>query len=266
MKTHRPIATLPYRIAGPALAAPTHRLAALLLVLVTLGTAPVAAQTFEGRVLGASGEGPVGTALVRLVDESGEQRAISISDANGFYRLRAPEPGVYRIDAERIGYTKVESPLFEALRPDGVYPIDLEMAAAPVELLGLTVETDRLSEERADHTVRMITGLHPKSLRFRPVGYETLQNHLARAHTLTDVVRWEFAPAVLVRDTRDGPCFEYRSNSCLPVYLNSLRLDADFMTDLPLDMLFRVQVITPTDGSVIYPGGAVLLYTEAWLR
>ena len=238
----------------------------LLLAAGTLGAGPLTAQTFEGRVLGVSGEGPVGTALVRLVDAEGEQRAISISAADGFYRLRAPEPGVYRIEAERIGYTTVESPLLEALRADGVYPIDLEMAAAPVELLGLTVETARLSEERADHTVRMIIGLHPNSLRFRPVGYETLQDHLARAHTLTDVVRWEFAPAVLVRETRSGPCFEYRTNRCLPVYLNSMRLDEDYMPDLPLDMLYRVQVVTPTDGSVVYPGGAVLLYTEAWLR
>jgi len=217
-------------------------------------------------VLGASGEGPIGTALVRLLDETGEQRAISIADAEGFYRLRAPEPGVYRIQAERIGYTTVESPLLEALRPDGVYPIDIEMAAAPVELQGLVVETDRLSEERADQSVQLIIGLSPKSLRFRPVTYETIQDHLDRAHDLSDVLRWEFGGRVIVRETLDGPCYSTRGYGCLPVYLNGLLLNGDFMPGVPLDMIYRVQVLTGRDGSVVYPAGAVLLYTEAWLR
>ncbi|MGD8279370.1 MAG: carboxypeptidase-like regulatory domain-containing protein, partial [Gemmatimonadota bacterium] len=163
-------------------AVPPQALFGFLLVLTMPGA--VAGQTFQGRVLGSSGEGPVPTALVRLVDEGGEQRAISIADSAGFYRLRAPAPGVYRLEAERVGYRPVESPLLEAGSADGVYPIDLEMVSAPVELRGLTVEADRLSEERADRSVQMITGLSPKSLRFRPVTYEMLQDHLARAHLL----------------------------------------------------------------------------------
>jgi hypothetical protein len=237
------------------------------LAALVVGTPGAAAgQTFEGRVLGASGEGPVATALVRLVDEGGEQRAISIADSAGFYRLRAPEPGIYRLEAERVGFRPVQSPLLEAGNPDGVYPIDLEMASAPIELRGLTVETERLSEERADQRVRLITGLSPESLRFRPVTYEMLQDHLERAHDLTDVLRWEFGGAIVVQETRDGPCYQLRARGCLPVYLNGLRLNADFMPNVPLDMVYRMQVITGTDGSIVYPSGAVLLYTEAWLR
>jgi hypothetical protein len=137
------------------------------------------------------------------------------------------------------------------------------MTAAPVELQGFTV---RVSEDDADREVRKIIGLSPTSLRFRPVRFDALQDHVARSHTLVDVVRWEYAPAILVRETSNGPCFQYRNRSCLPVFLNGLRLNRDFMTDVPLDMVYRIQVLTPTDGSIAYPSGALLLYTESWLR
>jgi hypothetical protein len=230
---------------------------------VPLARAPAAAQVLQGRVVGASGEGPVATALVRLVDEEGEQLAISIADSAGVYRLEAPAPGTYRLQAERLGYQDAETPLLRAIDPEGVFDIDLVMSAAPVEVQGLTV---RVPEDDADQAVQMMIGLNPTSLRFRPVRFDALADHVARAHTLVDVMRWEYAPAVLVRETFDGPCFEYRVRNCLPVYLNSMRLNRDFMPDIPLDMVYRIQVITPTDGSVVYPSGAVLLYTEAWLR
>jgi hypothetical protein len=114
--------------------------------------------------------------------------------------------------------------------------------------------------------VRQIIGLSPASLRLRPVRREALISHVERAHTLLDVVRFEYSPTLQVRQTRAGPCFEYRAGNCLPVYLNGLRLNRDFTVDVPLDMVYRLQVVTPTDGSLTYPAGAVLLYTEAWLR
>ena len=233
-------------------------------VLVHLfAAADVSGQTLQGRVVGDRGEGPVATALVRLVDEEGAQLAVSIADSAGLYRLDAPAPGTYRLQAERVGYEDVETPLLRAIDPEGVFNIDLVMTAEPLELQGLTV---RVPEDEADDAIQLMIGLDPTSMRFRPVRYEALVGHVERAHTLVDVVRWEYAPAILVRETFDGPCFEYRSRSCLPVYLNGMRLNRDFMPEIPLDMVYRLQVVTPTDGSLIYPAGAVLLYTEAWLR
>lgn len=235
-------------------------------VLLSAFSAPARAQTFQGRVTGQGDGQPVATALVKLVDEEGEQLALTIADSAGLYRLEADEPGTFRLVAERIGYRPFETPLLAAGIAEGLYPIDIEMAPAPVELRGFTVMTDRLPEAVADRAVQQITGMHPNSLRFRPVGYQALQDHAVRAHTLVDVVRWEHSPVLTVYETRDGPCFEYRRRNCLDVYLNDLRLTDDFVQGVPLDMLFRVQVILPSDGSVAYPSGAVLLYTEAWLR
>jgi hypothetical protein len=208
----------------------TLMVAWLVLALSAVST-PGHAQTFQGRVRGQGTQEPVETALVKLLDEDGDELAITIADSAGFYRLEAEDPGVFRLVAERIGYRPFESPLLQALDPEGVYPIDLDMAPAPVELRGFTVMTDRLPEEEADRTVR-----------------------------------WEFGPAILVYETPDGPCFAHRSRGCLPVYLNGLPLNRDFMPEVPLDMVFRIQVLASTDGSIVYPSGAVLLYTEAWLR
>jgi len=225
-----------------------------------------AGQTFTGRVLDERSEEPVTTALVRLVDGEGAQLAVSIADSAGVYRVDVPGPGVYRLEAARIGFENFETPLLEVTNPDAEYPVDLLLRADPVELPGFTVMTDRASAEQVERQVRLMTGLSPASLRFEPLGFGEIQGHIDRAHNLDDVMRWEYAPGVLVRYTTDGPCYVYRSRGCLPVYLNGFRLNGDFMPEVPLDMLFTIVVLTPTDGSIAYPSGAVLLYTEAWIR
>jgi hypothetical protein len=222
-----------------------------------------AAQVMQGSVIGANGEGPIATALVRLVDEDGEQVAITIADDRGRFRLEAPAPGSYRLQAERVGYRPAETPLLRATDPAGTFDVDLVMSVSPVEVEGVLV---RVAEDQADRAVRRIIGVSPASLRFKPVRRASLESHVERAHTLGEVIRWEYAPALLVRETPDGPCFQYRTGSCLAVYLNGMRINRMLMPDVPLDMLYRVQVITSGDGSLAYPAGAVLLFTEAWLR
>lgn len=224
------------------------------------------AQTFVGRVLDERSEQPVATALVRLVDTEGEGRAVAIADSAGFYRLAAPEPGVYRLEAARLGYENFETPMLDAGQADGEYPIDLLLRAEPVELPGFTVETNRVPDEQADREVRLMIGLSVSSLRFRPIDFDQIQDHLMRSHSLVDVMRWSNNSGLIVSRDADGPCFSLRARGCLPVYLNGMPLYKDFVEGTPLDMVYRIVVVTPGDGSIVYPSGAVLLYTEAWLR
>ncbi len=223
------------------------------------------AQTFQGRVLEDGNDASVPTALVTLLDREGAQVAVSIADDAGGYRLQAPQPGVYRLRAERIGFETFETPLLEAGNADGTYTVDLIVRTDPLQLPGFTVETNRLSDEAADRAVRLIIGLSPESLRIRPVGYETIQGHVDRAHTLADLIRWEAKAGLVVTSNHDGPCISVRARGCLPVYLNGLRLRREFVDTVPLEMIYRIVVLTATDGSIVYPSGAVLLYTEAWL-
>jgi len=156
--------------------------------------------------------------------------------------------------------------LLDAAVADGVYPIDLVMTSAPVELPGFTVEADRLSDEQVDRGIRLLLGTSPRALRYRPIDFEEIQDHIAKGRNLEDVLRWSDTVGLIVRYTTDGPCYSLRGRGCLPVYLNGMHLNRDFMTDVPLDMIYTIVVVTPTDPVAPYIGGAVMLYTEAWIR
>ena len=227
--------------------------------------ASTSAQTFQGRALEDGSEAPIATALVTLLDADGEQVAVSIADEGGLYRVRAPEPGVYRLRAERIGFATFETPLLQAGASDRSYTVDLVLRTDPLQLQGFTVETHRLSDEAADRAVQLILGISPRSLRIRPVGHDAIQGHLDRAHDLVDLLRWEAKAGLVITTNHQGPCIAVRARGCLPVYLNGLRLQRDFVESVPLEMIYRVVVVTSTDGSMVYPSGAVLLFTEAWL-
>lgn len=239
-------------------------------MVATLGAlltpTPALAQTFQGRVVEEGTDAPVPTTLVRLLDEEGDPLGISIADPDGAYRLEAPEPGVYRLEAERSGYETFHTPLLEAGAADGTYPIDLVMRADPYELPGFTVETNRVTDEEADREIRLMLGVSVASLRFRPIGFEEIQDHVDKGHSLVDVMRWTNNAGLIVSRRLDGPCFSVRGRGCLPVYLNGLPLHRDFVEAAPLDMVYRIVIVTPTDPVMPYGGGAVLLYTEAWLR
>ena len=65
--------------------------------------------------------------------------------------------------------------------------------------------------------------------------------------------------------TVDGPCFTLRNSGCLPVYFNGMRYRQEFLDVVPLDMVYTVVILYPGE-SLPYNTGAVLLYSEAWLR
>ena len=232
------------------------------LALLATSAAPVDAQTMRGRVLDDENERPVPTALVRLVDADGEERGVTAADSSGGYRLVLPEPGVYRLVAERLGYEPFETPLLDAADTGAVYPVDLLMRRAPIPIPGLEVST-----ERTERQIHLLIGMNPRSLRNEPMYRETIQSHVDRAHDLVALMRWEAGAGITVvaGDPMDGPCFLVRAYTCLPVYLNGFPLAADLVPLVPLDMLEAIVVLRPKE-SIQYGGGAVLLYTSGWVR
>jgi carboxypeptidase family protein len=221
---------------------------------------PLHAQTIEGRVFDDQDDRPVATALVRLVNEDGKQQAVTAADSSGFYRIVAPEPGVYRLQAERLGYDAFESPLLETLNPDGVYPLDLLMRRSPIPIPGFEVTT-----VRADEQIRLTFGMRASSLRTEPIRSEEIQGHVERAHNLTGLMRWGESGNLVVSETTEGPCYSARARGCLDVYLNRARLNPKIFDSVPLDMIHTVVILYPNE-SIAYPYGGVFLYTAAWLR
>lgn len=232
---------------------------------LVLAVSPVRGQEIRGRVLDERTDLPVATALVRLVDESGTPRSVTLADSAGVYRIRVPGPGIFRLEVERIGYMDLETPPLRAVNSDAVYPLDLLMASEPVELEGFTVETRRVPEEQVDRSIRQMVGLSVSSMRYEPIRFDEIQSHIEAGRVLEDVIRWEARAGLVVRYTTEGTCYDSRG-SCLPIYLNGVRVNQLFSGDWPLDMMYTIVIVTSSDGSIIYPSGAILLYSEGWLR
>lgn len=240
-----------------------HRGARRLMVMVVaglFGSAPLEAQTIRGRVIDDSDERPVPSALVRLVDEAGTQVAATAADSVGRYRLLAPAPGVYRLLAERFGYDDFETPLLEAVSSDGTYALDLLLHSSPIPIRGIEV-----SAAQVDQQVRLMTGVDPRRLRWQPIREEELARHVEQAHDLTALMRWSNLPSIDVRESLEGPCYLMRRYGCLPVYLDGFELIPDAFDAVPLEMLNTIIVLSPNE-SIMYERGAVLMYTEGWLR
>ncbi|HSU15435.1 carboxypeptidase regulatory-like domain-containing protein [Longimicrobium sp.] len=82
------------------------------LAALALAAIPAAAQTVTGTLLEPGGQ-PVEQVLVALVDNTGHQRAATLTDRAGAFTIRAPGAGRYSLRAERIGYTTVVSAAFD---------------------------------------------------------------------------------------------------------------------------------------------------------
>ncbi len=249
-------------VVGPAGAGPAT-VAAGLLMGAWLCPPPALAQVFEGRVLDDGDGRPVATALVRLLTPDLEPVALTVADALGRYRIEVPGPGRYHLAAERIGFDPVTSHLLEVNDPDGTYAIDVGMRAVPLPLSGFVVTAERFAEIERGITHQI--GISPTALRVPPLMRPDIDAHLEKAHALSDVVRWSGVPSVIVKETTEGPCFQWRTRHCIEVYLNGFHIDAGFIDTVPLDMVETIVFVLPNE-SIVYEAGAVLLYTEGWIR
>lgn len=162
---------------------------------------------------------------------------------------------------EAYGYVPLRSSLLKVGSRDR-YAVDLELEAAPIEVSGIQVSADRFAE--LEDGLRLVIGLHPRSLRYPPILRPEIEDHIAEAHGLTELMRWSNATSLVTRETSDGPCFQWRNRHCMPVYLNGAEVALETIPVLPLDMMEMIVIMTPGE-SIAYPGGAVLLYTPGWI-
>lgn len=115
----------------------TRFIAALLLGLVC--AAGLGAQTVVGTAVEATDERPVGGAFVLLVDETGAERARTLTTQRGTFRLEAERPGAYRLRLERIGLADTETGTFTLPAGETVNR-RITAASVPIQLAAIRVE------------------------------------------------------------------------------------------------------------------------------
>lgn len=242
---------------------PTLPTLALSMCLAGLSLVPlerVDGQTVQGRVFDAANDQRIANALLRLVDRSGQVRAALAADTTGSYALGVPEPGTYRLRAERLGYEPFESEPFEVQDTTDALRVDLPMRPSPIPVRGVDVSTDVVNRR-----IRDFLGANPAQLRIRPIRAATIRDHAMRGSTLSEMIRWRQIPNLQVLPTRDGPCYQFRGRGCLPVHLDGARLSRAPNALLPLEMLSAVVVLLPNE-LIAYPSGAVHLFTAGFMR
>lgn len=149
MQTGRPAPGRAWRASGPSSSCRRRSLgsprcatakgvlaaAMAVVALVLMAPAVGSAQTVTGRVTDDDGA-PVRGALVRLLDDEGSARAGVLSNEEGWYVLRAPAAGPYRLSAQRIGLASAVTEVLE-LEAGGSYQRSFELRAAPIALEGI---------------------------------------------------------------------------------------------------------------------------------
>lgn len=119
----------------------------LILLLALPGLAH--AQTVVGRVVEEGSGTAISGAFVTLVGEGGARVARGLADDAGAFRLTAPEPGTYRVLAERIGYDGAWSDPVE-LSADAVASTLVSAPSRALELPGLQVSGEGRCELRPE--------------------------------------------------------------------------------------------------------------------
>ena len=120
---------------------PTTGWMATLIVATLLAgfSRPGAAQAVQGQLIDANTGAPVEGALVLLLTQVGEEAGGFLTNDAGRFILQAPDPGVYSLRAERIGYETTVSDSFR-LDPGQQFGIRLETSQTAIRLEGIRVE------------------------------------------------------------------------------------------------------------------------------
>lgn len=100
------------------------------------------AQTIQGQVVDRRTLAPVEGVLAILMDAKGRELDGALTNVSGRFILRAPGPGTYTIQTDRIGYESVTSHPF-SLEAGQIFGLRLETSESAIQLEELRVEGEQ---------------------------------------------------------------------------------------------------------------------------
>lgn len=126
---------------------------AVTVVLLCAGaTTPAAAQTVHGLLTDSISRTPLAGAFLTLVDERGVERARTLTNGAGEFRITAPSAGVYRIRSKRIGFRPLVSPPL-TLHAGEVTAYNAAIDPIPISLQEVVVAGERQCDVEAGASV-----------------------------------------------------------------------------------------------------------------
>jgi hypothetical protein len=105
------------------------------------------AQVVRGVAVEAGEGTPIAGGTVVLLDGGDARVGAVLTDGEGRFQIRAPEPGRYRLRLERIGYAAHLTPVFD-LAAGEVHEHRLQVRSASVQLAGIQVTGRRRCDVR----------------------------------------------------------------------------------------------------------------------
>ncbi len=241
------------------------------------------AQHVHGRVTDRVFRIGVSTASVFLLGPDGSQVSVALSDDQGWYHLRAPQPGPYGLLVERFGYRAHMHALFTLAAGDSL-KVDLAMDADPFVMDPIRVEAQRrgLESGRAGFAWRCALGtgycFDPDSI--RRLG-PRFPSDVIRLGVPEMLVSYTQGDTPVFRPVNYWPCVkifrDHLVNPLSPAAFESIGLGDIVAVEVymsfaktPLDLRSGVRgpelwPEMPTTGRPVppYPCGAILVWTKA---
>ncbi len=153
---------------------------------IAFGVTDSTAQIVSGRVVDATTDAPIPQTYVVAVS-GGSVVARTLGTAGGDFSLRVPGPGIYELQATRLGYT-AESVVIDVRGEDLV--IEIRMTPAPVALdpLSVSARSGRIPREVS------VDGLYARRQWVLPVGSERVfvrgDREFDNSPRVVEVLRW----------------------------------------------------------------------------
>ncbi len=125
---------------------------AITLLLLTGPASPALGQVLRGRLLDLDTDEPIARGVLTLMREDGVRVQVVTTDSDGRYRLVAPEPGSYLLEARRLGYRPwLDGPI--ELAAGDEWETEYHLQALPIQLDPVEVTAEAEQREAFLHHV-----------------------------------------------------------------------------------------------------------------
>lgn len=223
-----------------------------LLLLLASSPAAVDAQAIDGTLMEAESERPISLGLIIMMTTAGDSVTSAVTDAQGRFRVEAPDPGEFYLIASAFGFKETRVGIFE-LGPGGSMSIEFRVGAEAMPIDGILVELQRPAIQH-----QLVSNGFVRRLQ-RGLGLFITPYDIEQSPAFTTPDLFRGMPGVAVRTVSGDNLSTHRGETvqlmnaagyCTPtVYLDGQRLSPAIIGEVSLTELVPLQAI---DAAEVY--------------